>query len=143
MPFTVETDALSVAVGAVLSRRDENGRVYSINFASRTMTRAKGAYSACEREALAVFFALKTFCSYLTSHRNFAVLSFSEALKTSFRRIIFTVVLRGGQTLRWKRICLSSSFQARKRGQRASLPARLKKRIIENLYQMMTLGGMQ
>ena len=60
-PFVVETDSSSVAVGPVLPQRMEARRVHPIHYASHTMTSAERKYSAYDREALAVIFALKRF----------------------------------------------------------------------------------
>jgi hypothetical protein len=43
--FVVETDASSWAVGAILSQRDENGRLHPCQFASRTLSPAEKNYS--------------------------------------------------------------------------------------------------
>ena len=59
--YVVETDASSVAVGAVMAQRKEDRKVHPIQLASRTMTSAERKYYACEREALAVIFGLKKF----------------------------------------------------------------------------------
>ena len=60
-PSVVCTDASSKAVGAVLSQADENGRDHPIHYATQDLSSAESNYSAFEREALAVFFALKKF----------------------------------------------------------------------------------
>lgn len=49
------------AIGAVLSQKKEDGNVHFIQLASHTLTTTKKKYSACEREALSVVFALKKF----------------------------------------------------------------------------------
>ena len=60
-PFVVETDASLVSVGAVLAQKKDDGKIHLIQYASRTMNPSERKYSACEREALAVIFALKKF----------------------------------------------------------------------------------
>lgn len=85
--FIVETDASAVITGAVLAQNDENGPVHHIHFASRTMTKADRGYSACERKALAVVFALKKFPVYLLSDKKFVVLSDYKALKDAFQKL--------------------------------------------------------
>ena len=58
-PFVVCTDASSKAAGSVLSQADEKGRDHPIHYASRALSSAETNYSAFEREALGVVFALK------------------------------------------------------------------------------------
>ncbi len=57
----VFTDASSRAVGAVLSQADENDPDHPIHFASRALASAESNYSAFEKEAFGVIFALKIF----------------------------------------------------------------------------------
>lgn len=85
-PFGVETDASSVAVGAVLTQKDDDGKTHPVQFASRTMTVAERKYSACEREALAVIFALRKFRLYLLSTEPFILMTDQQALKSAFAR---------------------------------------------------------
>ena len=82
-PFVVCTDESSEAVGAVLSQADENGRNHPIHYASWALSSAKTNYSAFEREALGVVFALKKFSHYLTSNR-FKLYTDHQALKYVF-----------------------------------------------------------
>ena len=53
----VETGASDVALGAVLSQKDEDGKVRPYQFASRILDPAERKYAVCEREALAVGFS--------------------------------------------------------------------------------------
>eukprot|EP00737_Agarophyton_chilense_P002014 gb/GEZJ01002279.1/.p1 GENE.gb/GEZJ01002279.1/~~gb/GEZJ01002279.1/.p1 ORF type:complete len:384 (+),score=41.68 gb/GEZJ01002279.1/:2514-3665(+) len=85
-PFIVEKDASSVALGAVLSQKKEDGKVHPIQYASRSMTPAERNYATCEREALAVVFALKKFLVYLLSSILFTVLTDHQALQHAFRK---------------------------------------------------------
>lgn len=55
-PLRVETEASSIAVGAILTQEDTNGRVHQIQFASRTMKTAEQYYTVSEKDALAVVF---------------------------------------------------------------------------------------
>ena len=68
-PLVVETDASSVAVGAVLDQKKEDKKVHPIQYASRRMTGTERHYSAFEKEALAVIFARKPFV-YICSKRK-------------------------------------------------------------------------
>ena len=67
--FLVCADASSRAVGAVLSQADENGRDHPIHYVSRALSAAESNYSAFNRKALGVIFALKKFRHYLTANR--------------------------------------------------------------------------
>ncbi len=82
-PFVVCTDASSKAVGAVLSQVDEDGRDYPIHYASRALSSAESNYSAFERKALDVAFALKKFRHYLISTK-FKLYTDHQALKYVF-----------------------------------------------------------
>ncbi len=66
--FVVCTDASSKVICAVLSQADEDGRDHLIHYASRALSTAESNYSAFEREALGVIFALQKFCHYLISN---------------------------------------------------------------------------
>lgn len=63
-PFILTTDASNVAIGAVLAQLD-NGIERPIAYLSRTLSRAEENYSATAKELLAIYFAAKTFRSYL------------------------------------------------------------------------------
>ena len=53
-------------MGAILSQGDENGSDYPIEYASRALSAAESNYSAFEKEAIGVIFALKKFRNYLS-----------------------------------------------------------------------------
>ena len=63
-PFIVSTDTSSRAVGAVLLQLDDEGREHLIQYASRSLNEAEKNYSAFERQALGVVFALRKFRRY-------------------------------------------------------------------------------
>lgn len=60
-PFIVETDASNTAVVSVLSQLDDYGREHPIHYASRSLISSETNYSAFEREALGIVYALKRF----------------------------------------------------------------------------------
>ena len=81
----VETDASSVSVRAVLAQKKEDGKIHPIQYAICKMNKSERKYSACEREALAVFFALKKFCVYLLSSTPLKLVTDHQALSYAFR----------------------------------------------------------
>ena len=85
-PVLVETDASSVAVGAVLAQKKEDKKTHPIQYASRTLSQAEREYSACEREAIAVIFALKKFRVYLLSSDSFTLVMDHQALQYAFKK---------------------------------------------------------
>ncbi len=82
-PFVVCTNASSRAVRAVLSRTDGNGRDHTKHYASRALSVAESNYSAFEKEALGVTFALNKFRHYLTRNR-FKLYTDYQAIKYVF-----------------------------------------------------------
>ena len=78
--IVVETDASDYAVGAVISRRDSEGRLRPIAFYSRKMTSAELNYEIHDKELLAIVAAMEEWRVYLegsthpvkvlTDHKN-------------------------------------------------------------------------
>ena len=72
--FEVYVDASNVAIGAVLSQKDEKGHDHPIYFASRQLVQAERNYTVTEREALGMIFAVQKFRHYLLGYKfNFHV----------------------------------------------------------------------
>ena len=66
LPFIVQTDASSYAVGAVLGQRpDPNGPVLPIHCISKKLNETQMRYSTIEREAYAIVWAVEKFSFYL------------------------------------------------------------------------------
>jgi hypothetical protein len=59
--FLLQTDASGIALGAVLGQIGEDKRVHPVAYASRQLSKPEKRYSATEREALAVVWAMKHF----------------------------------------------------------------------------------
>ena len=104
-PFVVCTDAFSRAVGAVQSQADENGRDHPIHYASRALSAAESIYSAFDRKALSVIFALKKFRHYLTSNRC-KLYTDHQALK-----YVFNMKDPHGRIARWFTLLAEYDFE--------------------------------
>ena len=63
--FLLQTDASSIAVGAVLSQRDEEGHIKPISYFSSGLTPAQRNYSAGELECWALIASSRKFQKYL------------------------------------------------------------------------------
>lgn len=85
-PFVVETDSSSFAIGAILSQRDDNGKVHPILFASRAMNTAEQYYIDSEKEVCVVVLSLKKFRNYLLTARKFTLTTDHEVLRFSFEK---------------------------------------------------------
>ena len=59
-PYLLYTDASNFAVGAVLVQTDENGIERPIQYISKMLNSTQRRWSAIEREAFAVVYALQT-----------------------------------------------------------------------------------
>ncbi len=82
-PFTIQTDASGVGLGAVLLQAKGKGvdeEMKPIYFASRGLTKAETNYSATELECLAVIWAIKKFKTYI-EYTHFTVETDHQALK--------------------------------------------------------------
>ena len=64
-PFIVYTDASTIAVGAILSQKDNEERERVIAYASRSLNKHERNYGITELECLAVIWAVKHFHHYL------------------------------------------------------------------------------
>ena len=53
-PFIVECDASNYAIGAILSQKDENGKLHPVAYYSRSLNNSELNYSITEKELLAI-----------------------------------------------------------------------------------------
>jgi hypothetical protein len=68
-PFTLETDASILGLGAVLAQEQEDRRLHPVAYASRALSPPERNYSITELETLAVVWAISHFCTYLYGNR--------------------------------------------------------------------------
>ena len=93
-PFILQTDASDVGVGAVLSQM-QNGREHPISYASETLDQTKRSYSATEKEAYAIHWAVNYFRPYIHG-RRFQLQTDHKALE-----YIFEGKTKNQKLLRW------------------------------------------
>ncbi len=83
-PFVLTTDASGVGIGAVLSQNELlSMKEAVVEYASRTLTKAEGAWSATEQEALAVKWGCEVMRPYIYGVR-FTVITDHRALQWVF-----------------------------------------------------------
>ncbi len=68
-PFTLDTDASDVGIGAVLSQTDDEGKERVVAFASRTLSKAERRYCVTRKELLAVVVFVHHFRPYLLGRK--------------------------------------------------------------------------
>jgi hypothetical protein len=78
--FIVATDASDIALGAVLMQKDENGKEYSIAYASKSLNETEQRYGITDKEGLAVIWAVQHFHKYLMG-KKFTIITDHSALK--------------------------------------------------------------
>ena len=69
LDFALETDASHQGLGAVLSQKQENGRLHPIAYASRALSGAEKNYGITDLETLAMVWAISHFHYYLYGYR--------------------------------------------------------------------------
>lgn len=84
-PYTIETDASSNGLGAVLTQPDNEGVMHPIAYASRSLNVHESRYSPTDLEGLGVVWALKNFESYI-SGTDITVITDHAALKTLMQK---------------------------------------------------------
>ena len=75
-----QTDASDLGLGAVLTQTDDQGQERVISYASRSLSDREKAYSATEKEALAMIFAIDHFRVYLLG-KEFTLVTDHSALQ--------------------------------------------------------------
>ena len=79
--FTLETDASIQGLGAVLSQKQEDGKLHPVAYASRSLNQAERNYSVTELETLAVVWGITHFHSYVYG-KSVTVLTDHSAVKS-------------------------------------------------------------
>lgn len=79
LPFTVQTDASSVGLGAVLTQ-EVDGHERVVAYASRALTDPEKKYTVTEQECLAVIWAIRKFRCYLEGY-SFTVITDHSSLR--------------------------------------------------------------
>lgn len=93
-PYNLYTDASNHAIGAILVQKDANGVERVIQYVSKQLTEPQKSWSAIEREAFALVFALRKLRPYLqgaeftvyTDHKPLKSLFCSEIKNTKIQR---------------------------------------------------------
>lgn len=93
--FTVTCDASQIAVGAILSQKDDQGRDHPIGYYSKKLSPAERRYSASELECFAVLTAVRHWRPYLLG-KPFLVYTDHRALVWLMKTTNFT-----GRLARW------------------------------------------
>jgi hypothetical protein len=79
-PFILYTDASDMAVGCILSQKDNCGNEFVIAYGSRTLKSAEAKYSITEKECLGLVYAIEHFKYYLLGNK-FTLITDHIALK--------------------------------------------------------------
>jgi len=74
-PFYIITNNLGIELEAILSKKNEYKKEYTIEYASRNLNNAKSNYSAQELEYLAVYWAVKHFYPYIGYNKFYLVIN--------------------------------------------------------------------
>lgn len=94
-PFHVYVDASNIALGCVLSQKDDKNMDHPIYFASRQLIAAEKNYTTTEREALGMIFAVQKFRHYILGY-PFTFYIDHDALKYLINKLDLS-----GQLARW------------------------------------------
>ncbi|HVH95668.1 MAG TPA: reverse transcriptase family protein, partial [Bacillus sp. (in: firmicutes)] len=116
--FILTTDASKIAVGAVLSQKDEHGKEHPIAYDSRTLHTHEQNYDTTNLEALAVIWALGKFRHYLHG-RKFKIYTDHSALVWLLNNNQST----NGRHSRWRMILQEYDYEIiHKKGKYNSVP---------------------
>ncbi|PAA86625.1 hypothetical protein BOX15_Mlig009479g2 [Macrostomum lignano] len=84
-PYVLHTDASDYSLGAVLSQHDSRGHLQPVAYISKTLTPTEQRYPAIEREAYAIYWAIRKLHVFLyASHLPFTVFTDHQPLQSLF-----------------------------------------------------------
>lgn len=109
-PIKVTCDASGIGIGACLSQQFPDGNMKPITFVSRTLTAAEKNYSVLDREALAIYYAVKKFLYYLLG-RKFILVTDHQPLKTIFGQKRGIPPMAAGRLQRWNVFLSNFDFE--------------------------------
>jgi hypothetical protein len=93
--WVINTDASGNAIGSVLMQQDENGKLNIISTASRVLKPAEQRYTTCEKELLAIIYALQRFKIYIYGRK---VILFTDNQAITFLQ---KCVITSNRVARW------------------------------------------
>ena len=96
-PFHMYCDASTVALGAALCQKDDEGRTRVVSYLSKSLTKTQQGYHVNELEALSVLYALETWAPYFFGQENVDVFTDSDAACWIFK----PDSKYSGRALRW------------------------------------------
>jgi hypothetical protein len=86
--WVINTDASGKAIGSVLMQQGENGELNIISTASSVLKPAEQRYTTCEKELLAIIYALQRFKIYIYG-RNIILFTDTQAI-TFLQKCVIT-----------------------------------------------------
>lgn len=125
-PYILETDASKFAYGAILSQKQEDGKLQPIGFMSRKMSQAEEGYEVHDRELLAIIRALEQWEHFLKEAKHPITILTDHANLRYFN----TKRLLKDRQARWMEFLTLFDYELRYRpGRQSSAPDLLSRRI--------------
>jgi len=97
--FTVTTDASDVALGAVLSQEQNEGKDYIVSYSSKKLNETEQRYHINEKEGMAVFWAIHKKYRRFLQGRHFRVITDSKTLESMIKKL--TPQWQSARIARW------------------------------------------
>jgi hypothetical protein len=102
LPITLCTDASNYAIGAYLFQTAEDGKELPIRFLSKTLSGAQLRWSTIEKEAFAIYFALRKMEDLLGG--------VTFTIKTDHKNLLFLNQAGSSKVLNWKLVIQKFDF---------------------------------